>query len=130
MKFITIHLIVDVISNVDCFLCNLSEEKKSKREIDLLNFIAVVIFKRCWYLSILTEELAAIFWSSYNWRESRSYYQKVIIKKARRVKNEVGKRSKSKQLYTEPKEKAFLIYTSFTIKKMKVDFCFDTHSAG
>ena len=95
---ITIHLIVDVIFNVDCFLCNLSEEKNSKREIDLLNFIAVVIFKRCWYLSILTEELAAIFWSSYSWRESRSYYQKVIIKKARRAKNEVGRRSKSKQL--------------------------------
>ena len=55
---------------------------------------------------------------------------KVIIKKARRVKNDVGKRSKSRQLNTEPKEKAFLIYASFTIKKMRVDFCFDTHSAG
>ena len=48
MKLITIHLIVDVIFNVYCFLCNLSEEKNSKGEIDLLNFIAVVvIFKRC-----------------------------------------------------------------------------------
>ena len=106
------------------------KKKNSKREINLLNFIVVVIFKQCWYLSILTKEFIAIFWSPYNWRENKSYYQKVIIKKARRVKNEVGKRSKSKQLYSEPKEKAFLIYTSFTIKKMKVDFCFDTHSAG
>ena len=41
-------IIVDVIFSVDCFLCNLSEEKNSKREIDLLNFIVVdVIFKRC-----------------------------------------------------------------------------------
>ena len=48
VKLITMHLIVDVIFSVDSFLCNLSEEKKSKREIDLLNFIIVdVIFKRC-----------------------------------------------------------------------------------
>ena len=44
---ITKHLIVDVIFNVDCFLGNLSEEKNSKGEIDLLSFIVVVIFKRC-----------------------------------------------------------------------------------
>ena len=76
MKLITIHLVVDVIFNVYCFLCNFSEEENSKGEIDLLNFIVVVIFKRCWYLSILTKELAATFWSSYTWRESKSYYQK------------------------------------------------------
>ena len=35
------HLIVDVIVSVDCFLCNLSEEKILKPEIDLLNFIVV-----------------------------------------------------------------------------------------
>ena len=36
------HLIVDVIVSVDCFLCNLSEEEKIlKPEIDLLNFIVV-----------------------------------------------------------------------------------------
>ena len=40
-------LVVNVTFNVDCFLCNLSEEKKTKRETDLLNFIVVVIFKRC-----------------------------------------------------------------------------------
>ena len=62
--------------NVGFLLCNLFEEKNSKREIDSPNFIVAVIFKRCWYLSILTKELAAIFWSSYNWRESKSYYQK------------------------------------------------------
>ena len=80
--------------NVGFLLCNLFEEKNSKREIDSLNFIVVVIFKRCWYLSILTKELAATFWSSYNWRKC----VKVIIKKASRAKNEVGKRSKWKKL--------------------------------
>ena len=36
------HLTVDVIASVDCFLCNLSEEKKIlKPEIDLLNFIVI-----------------------------------------------------------------------------------------
>ena len=62
MQLITMHLIVDVIFSVDYFLCNLSEEKNSKREIDLLNFIVVdVIFKLCGYLSILTKKPAAIF---------------------------------------------------------------------
>ena len=51
------HLIVDV----NFFLCNFSEEENSKREIDFLNFIAVVIFKWCGYLSILTKELVANF---------------------------------------------------------------------
>ena len=32
VKLITIPLIVDVILNVDCFLCNLSEENNSKGE--------------------------------------------------------------------------------------------------
>ena len=41
-ELITIHLIVDLIFNVHCFLCNLSQEKNSKDEIDLLNFIVVV----------------------------------------------------------------------------------------
>ena len=59
-------------------LCNLSEENKiSKHEIDLPNFIVIdVIFKQCWYLSTVTKELTAIFWSSYNWRKSKNYYQK------------------------------------------------------
>ena len=61
MELITIHLIVDVIFNVDCFLCNLSEENYLKREIDLLNFIVIVIFKQCRYLSTVTKELSAIF---------------------------------------------------------------------
>ena len=48
MKLITIHLITDVIFSVDCFLCNLSKEKISKHEIELLNFIVVdVLFKQC-----------------------------------------------------------------------------------
>ena len=94
MKFITIHLIVDVIFNVGCFLCNLSEEKNSKDEIDLINFIVVAIFKRCWYLSILTKEHAAIFDP-----HTTKGKVKVIIKNARMAKNEDGKRSKSKQLH-------------------------------
>ena len=31
----------------DCFLFNLFKKKKKKREIDLLDFIVVVIFKSC-----------------------------------------------------------------------------------
>ena len=48
-KMITIHLIVDAIFSVDCFLYNSSEEEKiSKCEIDLLNFfVADAIFKQC-----------------------------------------------------------------------------------
>ena len=60
----------------------------------MLNFIIVdVIFKQCWYLSILTKELAAIFDPHTTERKV-----KVLIKKARRAKNEVGKISKPKQL--------------------------------
>ena len=69
----------NVIFSVDCFLRrnirrNLSEEKKiSKHEIDLLNFILDVIFKQCLYLSTVTKEHAAIFWSWYNWIQSKNF---------------------------------------------------------
>ena len=53
MKLITMHLIVDVIFSVDCFLYNLSQEKK----YDLLNFsVADVIFKQKVLIFIYSNE--------------------------------------------------------------------------
>ena len=49
------HLIVEVIFSVDCFLCNLSEEKKLKREIDLLNFIVFLLLLRAQICSIISD---------------------------------------------------------------------------
>ena len=70
------------------------KKKNSKHEIDLLDFIVVdVILKLCWYLSVPIKELTAI--CDPHTTEGKV---KVIIKKARRAKNKVGKRSKSKQL--------------------------------
>ena len=55
--------------------CRIYLKKKIlKCEIDLLNFIVVdVIFKQCWYLSTVTKKLAAIFWSWYNWTQSKNF---------------------------------------------------------
>ena len=76
---------------VDCFLCNLFEEKKFETWNWFAKFYCCdVIFKRCWYLRKNSQQ----FFDPHT-TEGKV---KVIIKKARRAKKEVGKRSKSKQV--------------------------------
>ena len=87
------HLIVDVIVSVDCFLCNLSEEKKIlKPEIDLLNFIVVDVI-----VSVDTYLQQQKNLHQYFDPHTTEDKVRIIIIKARRVKKEVGERSKLKQ---------------------------------
>ena len=71
VKLIVIHLIVDEIFSVGCFPYNLSEQKRSIGMWNWFPKFCCCCNFQCWYLSTVLKELAAIFWFSYSWRQSK-----------------------------------------------------------